>query len=149
MNLPYPMPAGGLRIFWILILFLALGGWSHAQFPSILIHPDIRVFTVLGALRAAGFDEGSLSLHPAGLPIAREFQDLPDGLKVRLKEFYDFHRRGENPQQALTKYISLAFVIDGPPEFKPLLAAGQMPPDAESVAGIDESAGGILLHGKS
>jgi tetratricopeptide (TPR) repeat protein len=136
MNLSYPMSLGGLRIFRTLILFLALGGWSHAQFPSILIQPDIRVFTVLGALRAAGFDEGSLSLHPAGLPIAREFQNLPDGLKVRLKEFYDSHRRGENPQQGLTKYISLAFVIDGPPEFKPLLAAGRMPPDAESVAGL-------------
>ena len=133
MTLPSPMLAGGFRVCGILLLLLALTGRSQAQIPSILIQPDIRVFTVLGALRAAGFDEGSLLLHPAGLPIAREFRDLPAGLKSRLKDFYETHRGGKDPQQELTKYISLAFVIDGPPDFKPLLAAGQMPPDAGSV----------------
>ena len=118
----------------MLILLLASGGRGQAQIPSILIQPDIRVFTVLGALRAAGFDEGSLLLHPAGLPIAREFRNLPAGLKARLENFFDSHRGQEDPRQELTKYISLAFVIDGPPDFKPLLPAGQMPPDAGSVA---------------
>lgn len=126
----------GVRIFGMLILLLASGGRGQAQIPSILIQPDIRVFTVLGALRAGGFDEGSLLLHPSGLPIAREFRNLPEDLKARLKNFYDSHRRGEDPQEELTKYISLAFVIDGPPDFKPLLAPGQMPPDASSVAGL-------------
>ena len=134
MSLPSQMLSGGYRICGILILLLALGGLSQAQIPSILIQPDIRVFTVLGALRAAGFDEGSLLLHPAGLPIAREFRNLPDGLKTRLKNFYDSHRGRDDPRQELTKYISLAFVVDGPPDFKPLLPAGQMPPDAGSVA---------------
>lgn len=128
------MLAGGFRACGILILLLAPAGRSQAQIPSILIQPDIRVFTVLGALRAAGFDEGSLLLHPAGLPIAREFGNLPTGVTARLKSFYDSHRGEEDPQKELTKYISLAFVIDGPPDFKPLLAAGQMPPDASSVA---------------
>ena len=73
-SLPSPMFAGGVRIFGMLILLLASGFRGQAQIPSILIQPDIRVFTVLGALRAAGFDEGSLLLHPAGLPIAREFR---------------------------------------------------------------------------
>ena len=126
----------GVRIFGMLILMLASGSRGQAQIPSILIQPDIRVFTVLGALRAAGFDEGSLLLHPAGLPIAREFRNPPTDLKARLKNFYDSHRRGKDPQEELTKYISLAFVIDGPPDFKPLLAPGQMPPDASSVAGL-------------
>ncbi len=129
-----PMLWDGVRIFGMLILLLASTGTGQAQIPSILIQPDIRVFTVLGALRAAGFDEGSLLLHPAGLPIAREFRNLPAGLKARLKNFYESRRRGEDPRKELTKYISLAFVIDGPPEFKPLLAPGQMPPDASSVA---------------
>ncbi len=130
------MLAGGVRIFGMLILLLASGFRGQAQIPSILIQPDIRVFTVLGALRAAGFDEGSLLLHPAGLPIAREFRSLPTDLKARLSRFYDSHRRGDDPQKELTKYISLAFVIDGPPDFKPLLAPVQMPPDAGSVAGL-------------
>ena len=127
------MPAIGFRVFGILFLLLALGSRSQAQFPSILIQPDIRVFTVLGALRAGGFDEGSLLLHPAGLPIVREYRNLPTGLKTRLRAFFDSRRGGEDPQQELTKYISLAFVIDGPPGFEPLLATGQMPPDARSV----------------
>ena len=126
--------AGGFRICAVLIFCLVFGGRSQGQFLSILIQPDIRVFTVLGALRAAGFDEGSLLLHPAALPIVREFRNLPVGLKERLKNFFDSHRRGEDRQKELTKYISLAFVIDGPPNFKPLLTAGQMPPDAMSVA---------------
>lgn len=130
------MPRDGIRIFGMLILLLASGAPGQAQIPSILIQPDIRVFTVLGALRAAGFDEGSLLVHPAGIPIAREFRNLPTDLKARLKSFYESHRRGEDPQEELTKYISLAFVIDGPPDFKPLLPPGQMPPDASSVAGL-------------
>ena len=128
------MLGDGVRIFGILLLFLALGGQGRTQIPSILIQPDIRVFTVLGALRAGGFDEGSLLVHPAGLPIAREFRNLPTGLKARLKNFYESHRAGEDPRKELTKYISLAFVIAGPPDFKPLLPPGQMPPDAYSVA---------------
>ena len=132
-SLPSPVLSDGIRVFGILILMLAPSARGQTQIPSILIQPDIRVFTVLGALRAAGFDEGSLLLHPAGLPIAREFRNLPGDLKARLKNFYDSHRRGEDPQRELTQYISLAFVIDGPPDFRPLLSPGQMPPDASAV----------------
>ncbi len=136
MNFPSLISAGFFRLLGMLILVLTFCRSSPAQIPSILIQPDIRVFTVLGALRAAGFDEGFLSVHPEGLPIAREFQKLPSGLKARLRDFYESHRQGNSSQQELTQYISLAFVIDGPPEFKPLLSGEQMPPDAWSVAGF-------------
>ncbi len=136
MNLSCSIPAALFRLFGMLILVLTLCRSNLAQIPSILIQPDIRVFTVLGALRTAGFDEGFLSVHPASLPIAREFQKLPSDLKAKLRDFYESHRKGNSAQQELTKYISLAFVIDGPPGFKPLLSSGQMPPDAWSVAGF-------------
>ena len=121
--------------FLVLILLLS-GHKSIAQQPAVMIQPDIRIFTVLGALRAAGFDEALLSVHPDGYPIAREFQALPAALKEKLRNFYESHRRSGSAEEQLTKYVSLAFAIEGPPEFKPLLSLGQLPPDAWSVIGF-------------
>lgn len=136
----YFSPMNRARIFqspYFLVLILLFSGHeSIAQQSVVMIQPDIRIFTVLGALRAAGFDEALLSVHPAGRPIAREFQALPAALKEKLRNFYESHRRMGSAEEQLTKYVSLAFSIEGPPEFKPLLSLGQLPPDAWSVVGF-------------
>lgn len=122
--------------FVYLLSFIIFSHNSLAQLPPIMIQGDIRVFTVMAALRAAGFDEGLLSIHPAGRQVAREFQKIPIQLKKKLKNFYNTHQQRGSTEDQVTSYISLALVLEGPPDFKPLISIGQLPPDAWSVTGF-------------
>ncbi|MCH2695252.1 MAG: hypothetical protein MK025_11160 [Acidobacteriia bacterium] len=126
------------RIFQFIYLlsFIIFNHYALAQSSPIMIQGDIRVFTVMAALRTAGFDEGLLSIHPAGQEIAREFQKIPNPLKKKLKNFYETHRQKGSIEDQITSYISLALVLEGPPNFKPLISLGQLPPDAWTVTGF-------------
>ena len=75
------------RIFQFIYLlsFIIFNHYALAQSSPIMIQGDIRVFTVMAALRTAGFDEGLLSIHPAGQEIAREFQKIPENSRKFLK----------------------------------------------------------------
>ena len=98
------------RIFQFIYLlsFIIFNHYALAQSSPIMIQGDIRVFTVMAALRTAGFDEGLLSIHPAGQEIAREFQKIPNPLKKKLKNFYETHRQKGSIEDQITSYISLA-----------------------------------------
>ncbi|MCI0423768.1 MAG: hypothetical protein L0387_41080 [Acidobacteria bacterium] len=121
---------------WIVILvwLLLLGFRPLAQNASIQIQPDIRVFAVLAALQEAGLETGEAAqAHPSRAAISREFQGLPAGLRERLQKFYQSHMEGKEPEHQAAKYISLALLTEGPPDFKLVLSANQLPPDAFSV----------------
>ena len=122
--------------FVYLLSFIIFNHYALAQSSPIMIQGDIRVFTVMAALRAAGFDEGLLSIHPAGQQVAREFRKIPIPLKKKLKNFYETHQQKGTIEDQITSYISLALVLEGPPNFKPLISLGQLPPDAWSVTGF-------------
>ena len=126
------------RIFQFIYLlsFMIFNHYALAQSSPIMIQGDIRVFTVMAALRTAGFDEGLLSIHPAGQQVAREFQKIPISLKKKLRNFYETHRQKGTIEDQITSYISLALVLEGPPNFKPLISLGQLPPDAWTVTGF-------------
>ena len=101
--------------------------------PSIQIQPDIRVFAVLAALQEAGLEANVAEAHPSRAAISREFQGLPAELREKLQKFYQSHMEGKKPEDQAAKYISLALMTEGPPDFKLMLPANQLPPDAFSV----------------
>ena len=111
--------------------FLASGAW--AQSPSIQIQPDIRVFAVLAALQEAGLEVNAADAHPSRAVISREFQGLSPELREKLQKFYQSHMEGKKAEDQAAKYVSLALLTEGPPDFKLMLAASQLPPDAFSV----------------
>lgn len=125
---------------WSLILpgFLLLTDLLFGQGTSIVIQPDIRVFSVLAALHAGGLQYDARSGHPARFAIARELEGTSPALKDKLQKFVQDHMGGKKPEDQIAKYVSLALLSEGPPDFELSLEAKQLPPDASSVAGFLE-----------
>ena len=120
---------------WIglLLSFGLLTSSAPAQSASIQIQPDVRVFAVLAALQEAGLEANSAEAHPSRAAISREFQALPAELRGKLQKFYQSHMEGKKAEDQAAKYISLALMTESPPDFKLILPANQLPPDAFSV----------------
>jgi len=115
-------------LLWL--LFRAVDGL--AQSPSIQIQPDVRVFAVLAALQE-GLSVAGEEAPPSRAAISREFQGLPTGLREKLQKFCQSHMEGKKPEDQTTKYLSLALLTEGPPDFKLTLPENQLPPDAFAI----------------
>jgi tetratricopeptide (TPR) repeat protein len=127
------------RFFFGLCVLLAFTGSALAQGSSVTIEPNLRLFTTMAALNAAGFDiEFGSQYHPVR-EIVREYaKDLDPDLVARLKEFYRSRKGAETDEEQLAKYISLAVNLTDPPEFKAASREEYMPPDARDVIGFVE-----------
>ena len=108
----------------------------RGQNTAILIDSDIRIFTVLATLHAGGYDYDFSHGQPVRLSMAKEFQNISPRLRERIQKFYQDHSEGQKPEEQLSKYISLALLCEGPPEFKLALPLVNLPPDAQSVYGF-------------
>ena len=121
------------RIAVLLLGLACLGVDLRGQNTGILIDSDIRIFSVLAALHAGRYDYDLSHSQPVRLSIAKEFQDISPSLRGRIQKFYQDHSEGQKPEEQLSKYISLALLCEGPPDFKLVLPLLNLPPDAQSV----------------
>jgi hypothetical protein len=117
--------------FLVLVLFTPQ---SRAQNSGVLLDSDIRVFTFLGALHAGGLDQDSAQRSATGLAIAKDFQDVPKELREKIHQFYQEHKETKKSEDQLSKYISLALLTEGPPQFKLILPPTSLPPDVLPIA---------------
>jgi tetratricopeptide (TPR) repeat protein len=99
---------------------------------------DIRLFTVLSAINAAGYDDGygspsdSLVRHAVREALA----DFNGSSLTLLKNFYEENKLAD-PGENLAQYVSFALLCDGPPEFA--LQAElptDLPPDVRRIRGL-------------
>ncbi|MBZ5552925.1 MAG: tetratricopeptide repeat protein [Acidobacteriia bacterium] len=104
-----------------------------AQQSMITLDGDVRLFAVLSALHAAG-----LSFGPAASPgvdaVRQRVQDaidkdVPSELREKLKQFYASHQEGTDRSAELSKYMSLALVLDQPPKWGFVWSHDKLPPD--------------------
>src|SRR5262245_32475214 len=120
-------------VIYTLFFFLFTTAFLSAQNPSIQIEPDFRVFAVLAALQASGLQfEGRGG--PVRAAIIRDLDAIPPELKARLGKFVTDHLEGKKAEDQVAKYVSLALLTDGPPEFALSLQTKDLPPDALPVA---------------
>src|SRR5436309_9059551 len=116
-----------------------LAGWTlplSAQSSTVIFQPDLRLFTTMAALNAAGFDvEFGSQYHPVREAVRKYVQDLDPDLVARLKSFYNSRKGDQTDEAQLSKYITLAVMLTEPPNFKPPREE-VMPPDARSVIGL-------------
>src|SRR5215471_13069512 len=113
-------------------LFLTLT--ASAQTHSLVIQPDIRLFTTMAALNAAGFDiEFGSQYHPVREAVRKFAAEVDPDLIARLMAFYAARKGDQTDEAQLPKYISLAVTLSDAPAFKPLAREENMPPDARSV----------------
>src|SRR5437870_12945668 len=89
---------------------------------SVTVQPDLRLFTTMSALNAAGFDvEFASEYHPVREVVRKYAAEIDSDLLARLQSFYKANKGAETDEAQLAKYISLAVNISDAPTFKPLV----------------------------
>jgi tetratricopeptide (TPR) repeat protein len=126
------------RLLLTVGLILLVATSVLAQSTNVTIQPDLRLFTTMAALNAAGFDVelASSQYHPMREVVRAYAKDVDPDLIARLKAFYQLRKGSQPDDQQLAKYISLAVNVTGAPEFKPVTREEALPPDARSVIGF-------------
>src|SRR2546422_1008372 len=125
------------RPAFILLLIVSFAAAGFGQTTNVTVQPDLRLFTTMAALNAAGFDvEFGSEYHPVREAVRKYAKEVDPDLLARLKAFYSSHKGGEGDDAQFAKYISLAVSISDPPAFKPVTREEILPPDARSVVGF-------------
>ena len=117
------------------VLFLAVP--AFAQNGNVAILPDLRLFTTMAALNAAGFDvEFGSQYHPVREAVRHYADNLDPELLAELRSFYRIRKGDQTDESQLPKYISLAVSLTDPPALKAAVREELLPPDARNVAGF-------------
>ncbi len=106
---------------------------------NIRFQNDVRLFTVMAALNAAGFDAESegRTMSEVRLRVREELSGLDPELVGRLRQFYLEKLEGAAIDHPQTAYTSLALLLSGPPGFELASAEENLPADARHVAGFE------------
>ena len=109
---------------------------SNLEFIS--FRNDIRLFTVMAAINAGGFDYEvpGKEMSDVRRSIRLELQGVNSRLRSRLNEFYLSHHSPGDPS-AQSVYTSLALLIEGPPEFKVRDNLPRVPPEVSAIMGFE------------
>ncbi len=121
------------------LLCSALGAQDvHAQ-TTVSVETNQQLFTVMCALRAAGFEAelGSAGLPPAPAELREELLRLGGPATDAVRKFYREHELAD-PATTLSRYISFALVVNPPPKFEFTLRRDELPPDALSLEGFND-----------
>src|SRR5438094_7566435 len=114
---------------FLIALFLAMP-FATQTASSVTVQPDLRLFTTMAALNAAGFDvEFASDYHPVRQAVRKYAADVDKDLLARLQTFYKTHKDKETDEAQLAKYISLAVNVSDAPDFKPLVKDELLPPE--------------------
>jgi tetratricopeptide (TPR) repeat protein len=126
-----------LRFLTILLVAALVAVPASAQTTNVTIQPDLRLFAMMAALNAAGFDvEFASQYHPVREAVRGYAKEVDADLLDRLKTFYKNRKGNQTDEAQLPKYISLAVNITDAPAFKPISREESLPPDARSVIGF-------------
>ena len=95
------------------------------------------LFTVLAAINIAGYDEeiDAASTHVFRHTLRTELAARNLDSSFELKRFFRDHKLA-NPKAELSRYISYALLINGPPDFEYRDPDMVRPPDASSIEGL-------------
>src|SRR3954451_106322 len=108
--------------FWLaLLIAICLVSPAFSQGTNVTVTRDLRLFTTMAALNAAGFDvELGPQYHPVREAVRKYAADVDPELIERLKAFYSAKKGNQSDESQLAKYISLAVNLSDPPTLKPV-----------------------------
>jgi tetratricopeptide (TPR) repeat protein len=134
---------------YLILLFMVLATPCLAQvsqtasvenLANVSFNPDFRLFAVMAALNAAGYD-----YEAPGREMSEVRKRVREDLKradaktlAQLRAFYQEHSLNLDPHRQVAAYISLGLLIDGPPDFKLAVSKKDMPDDVLQIAGFEE-----------
>lgn len=105
---------------------------------NVHLESDQRMFVVMAALNAAGFDyePAGESMSPARVELRKDLSRLDPGIKAKLADFYKSHRRqGIDEAADASRYAALSLLMTPPPGFSLNLPSDQaLPEDLEPLA---------------
>lgn len=129
------------------LLVLACGGAARPDQPveniaNVEFRLDERVFAVMCAAHAAGYDYG-LTTEPADSVRRQVLKEIaampvPEDLQARLKDFYRQRNVEMDASAQHTKYASFALLLDPPPRFTLHLGDRQPAPPVRALIGFEE-----------
>jgi len=107
---------------------------------NVSFNADIRVFAVMAALNAAGYDyeTSDRQMSAARQMVRQEVRKADAKLLGRLQAFYIEHRQNMDAVRQAAAFVSLALLIEGPPEFRLAVSKKDLPEDVLQVAGFEE-----------
>ena len=131
-------PSSRLKSVFFLFLWLSLSSSAaRAQAVNAVIGTDLRLFTVVAALNAAGFDvELAAQYHPVRQQVRAALADVDRDLLERLQRFYAEHKGAGDDDSEFASYISLALNLTDPPDLTFAFSPELVPPDARGLEGF-------------
>jgi len=118
-------------------------GWSNQgnleDFLNIELRTDVRVFTVMAAATVAGFGRGEeerLDMQFVSR-LREDLKGLDPSLRDRLRVMFAGRSLGSDEAQH-TAYTSLALLLTGPPDFRLIDNAPEIPLDVKRILGFEE-----------
>jgi hypothetical protein len=125
------------RFLTVLMLAVLLVTSAAAQTTNVTIQPDLRLFTMMAALNASGFDvELASQYHPVRETVRKYAAEVDPDLIARMQAYYKSRKGSQTDEAQLAKYVSLAVNLTGAPSFRPVTREEGLPPDARSVIGF-------------
>jgi tetratricopeptide (TPR) repeat protein len=112
-----------------------------ADTPRVTLDTSETLFAVLTAINACGYDQELGVSDPIRSEVRSEVAKAISSsaetasATSEVCRFYQDHAQ-QDASRELTQYISLALVLEGPPNFNPKAKEAELPPDAVRVLGI-------------
>ena len=124
---------------WILAAALPAAAALQAPAQEVeQLNADARMFTVMAAINAAGYDDGlnAASDSPARKALRADLRAVDAAVVTRLKTFFEQNRL-ENPDLNLSQYISFALMCGEPPFFDlKAEVPTDLPADVRAIRGL-------------
>jgi tetratricopeptide (TPR) repeat protein len=137
------MRASAVAVFTLWILSfqppLVAGAQLIEGLVNIRFQPDVRVFAVMAAINAGGFeiDARNLEQNPARRITRERLSRVNPDLLARIQRFYQTRNVELDDVKQQSKYVSFALILRGPPEFKLEVKPKQLPPDTHALIGFE------------
>ncbi len=114
--------------------------WAQSQ-PQVSLETSETLFTVLTAVNTCGYDQELSVSDPLRMQIRLEVAKAVEntaGAQQVIAPMCLFYRQHQasGPSRDLSQYVSLALYLDEPPAFALKVKQAELPPDAETVAGM-------------
>ena len=105
------------RFLTVVLLSAFLAGSAFPQSTNVTVQPDLRLFTMMAALNAAGFDVevASRQYHPVREIVRTYAKDVDPELIARLKSFYSLERVLRPMRPSSPNTSRLAVNLNGAP----------------------------------
>jgi tetratricopeptide (TPR) repeat protein len=123
-----------------LAVLVVMQGWAQNR-PQVSLETSETLFTLLTAINTCGYDQELNTSDPLRTQIRSEVAKAVENTAgaheviAPMCAYYRQHQASDESRD-LSQYLSLALYLEEPPTFDTKVKQAELPPDAETVAGM-------------